>query len=230
MFGVPGESTGVLSQYGIREPLIISGRKRREVRATQKKKPGRMKSKWAKRRTKGNRKRKQKSAKDVKKKSRKGKSGRKSDKKDNREKERKQKRKQKRKEKKKQKRKEKRRKKRKQKRKRMKKIEKSALGKAIPREMLPKFKENFKKGRTKSRVSRELKFLNKIEFPYKESGSDMGKLRSDFRSLVKKKVINKLPDYCEQTKLEKSVELKKECSNRAQRIRERITERYREKG
>ena len=177
-------------------------------------------------RTKATRKANQKYAKKEKNKPRKGKSGSKSDKIEKR----KEKRKENRKQKKKQKRKEKRRKKRKQKRKRMKKIEKSALGKAIPRDMVPKFKANFKKGMMKSTVSRELRFLNKMDFPYKESGSEMGKLRSDFRILVKKKVINKLPDYCEQSKLETSDKLKKECSNRAQRIRERISERQRKKG
>ena len=217
MFGLSGDSSGVLSQYGIQEPIIIG---RRSARSTMKKKPRKLSN------TKANRKANKKSAKNEKKIPRKGKSGSKSDK----IKERKKKRKQKRKEKKKQKRKQKRRNKRRQKRKRMKKIEKSALGKAIPRDMIPKFKENFKKGRMKSAASRELRFLKKMDFPYKESGSEIGKLRSDFRSLVKKKVINKLPDYCEQTKLEKSDKMKKECSNRAQRIRERIAKRHRKKG
>ena len=72
--------------------------------------------------------------------------------------------------------------------------------------------------------------MRKMDFPFNSGGSDPGKLRSDFRSLVKKKVINKLPDYCEQTKLEKKEDIKKECSNRAKRIRERITERRRAKG
>ena len=223
-----GDSSGVLSQYGIQEPLIISGRRRREVRGAQKKKIKKKKNKSANR-AEANRKANKNPTKKVKNKTKKGKSTSKTDKVEKRKEKRKQKRKQKKKQKKKEKRKEKRKNKRKQKRKRMKKIEKSALGKAIPRDMLPKFKENFKKGKLKSRASKELRFLNKMEFPYKESGTEMGKLRSDFRSLVKKKVINKLPDYCEQTKLEKSHEMKKECSNRAKRIRERITERYRKK-
>ena len=112
----------------------------------------------------------------------------------------------------------------------MKKIEKSPLGKAIPREKLPQFEENFKKGKSKSEGSRDLKFLKNMDFPFNSGGSDSGKLRADFRSLVRRKVINKLPDYCEQTKLEKEEEIKKECSNRAKRIRERITDRRRGKG
>ena len=120
--------------------------------------------------------------------------------------------------------------KRKNARKRLKRIEKSPLGKAIPKDRLPQFEENFKKGKMKSGDSRDLQFLRKMDFPFNSGGSDPGKLRSDFRSLVKKKVINKLPDYCEQTKLEKKEDIRRECSNRARRIRERITERRRAKG
>ena len=69
-----------------------------------------------------------------------------------------------------------------------------------------------------------------MDFPFNDGGSDSGRLRSDFRSLVKKKVINKLPDYCEQTRLEKDDKVKEECGNRAKRIRERITERKRKSG
>ena len=65
------------------------------------------------------------------------------------------------------------------------------------------------------------KFLNNIDFPYSGSGA----LRRDFRQLVKKKVINKLPDYCEEAKIEKSKKVKDDCKKRAKRIKERILER-----
>lgn len=123
-----------------------------------------------------------------------------------------------------------RKKKRKNAKKRMKKVEKSPLGRPIPKEKLPQFKENFQNGKMKSEGSRDLRFLKKMDFPFNDAGSNSGKLRPDFRSIVKKKVINKLPDYCEQTKLEKEQKIKEECSNRAKRIRERITKRRRGKG
>ena len=42
------------------------------------------------------------------------------------------------------------------------------------------------------------------------------------RRLVEKRVIMKLPDYCEEVKLEKDKKVKAECQKRAKRIKQRI--------
>lgn len=98
------------------------------------------------------------------------------------------------------------------------KIENSLLGKAIPKGRVKEFKKKFISGKMKTKGFSSFKFLDNLDFPYSDSGS----LRGDFRQLVKKKVINKLPDYCEEVKIEKSQKIKEDCKKRAKRIRERI--------
>ena len=74
-----------------------------------------------------------------------------------------------------------------------------------------------------TRNVKNFKFLQNVQNPY----SDQGTLRSDFRKIVQQKMIQKLPDYCEQTILEKLEKDKKrkDCANRAKRIKERIKKR-----
>jgi len=116
-------------------------------------------------------------------------------------------------------RKEKRRKRRKQRRTKLRRIEESRLGKPVPKKKMEMFRENFRRG--KEKVGRS-KILKNVENPFEKRG----RLRSDFRQLVREKVIQKLPDYCEQARLEKKGEEKKaDCSRRAKRIRERIEKR-----
>ena len=103
----------------------------------------------------------------------------------------------------------------------MKRIENSALGKTVPKDKLRNFRMKFNKGKLQTRNKSNFKFLQNLQFPFSKSGG----LRSDFRKLVQQKVINKLPDYCEQTKIKNNDKEKKECSNRAKRIRERVKER-----
>ena len=119
-----------------------------------------------------------------------------------------------------------RKKKRKEKRKKARKkksmrIENSVLGKSIPKGRLKDFKKKFVRGKLKTKRFASFKFLNNLDFPYSGSGD----LRRDFRQLVKKKVINKLPEYCEEAKIEKSKKVKDDCKKRAKRIKERILER-----
>ena len=121
------------------------------------------------------------------------------------------------------KRKKKRKQKRKQKRQRMRRIEKSAMSK-VPKEKIRGFRLNFNKGKIKTKSKPQFKFLQNLQFPFNEAGS----LRSDFRKVVQSKVINKLPDYCEQSVLEENEKRKKECAQRAKRIKERIVERLKE--
>ena len=101
------------------------------------------------------------------------------------------------------------------------KIENSVLGKSIPKGRLQDFKKKFVRGKLKTKKFASFKFLNNLDFPYSGSGA----LRRDFRQLVKKKVINKLPEYCEEAKIEKSKKVKDDCKKRAKRIKERILER-----
>ena len=129
----------------------------------------------------------------------------------------------KRKEKRKRKRKGKRKQKRRQKRQRMRSIEKSQLSQ-VPKGRVREFRLKFNKGKLQTRTVQKFKFLANLEFPF----SDEGRLRSDFRKVVREKVINKLPDYCEQAVLAKSDKEKKECANRAKRIRDRVTQRLKE--
>ena len=130
----------------------------------------------------------------------------------------------KRKKKRKQKKKGKRKQKKKRKRQRMKRFEYSQLAK-IPSSKIREFRLKFNKGKLKVKGNRSLKFLSSLEFPYSESGN----LRSDFRKIVQQKVISKLPDYCEQATLVNSQKDKEDCASRAKRIRQRITERLKEK-
>ena len=102
----------------------------------------------------------------------------------------------------------------------MKRVENSALSK-VPKEKLRNFQIKFRKGKVQTRNKSNFKFLQNLQFPFSKSGG----LRTDFRKLVQQKVINKLPDYCEQAKIRNSGKEKKECSNRAKRIRERVKER-----
>jgi len=119
-----------------------------------------------------------------------------------------------------------RKKKRKEKRKKVRKqkamrIENSSLGKRIPKGKLQEFRTKYLRGRSKTKGYTSFKFLNNLDFPF----SDTGSLRRDFRQLVKKKVINKLPDYCEEVKMEKLQKVKEDCKKRAKRIKERIVKR-----
>ena len=136
----------------------------------------------------------------------------------------KKKRKLKRKQKRKQKKKGKRKQKKKRKRQRMKRFESSKLAK-IPSNRIREFRLKFNKGKLKVKGNRSLTFLSSLEFPFSESGN----LRSDFRKIVQQKVINKLPDFCEQAALVNSQKDKEDCASRAKRIRQRITERLKEK-
>jgi len=105
------------------------------------------------------------------------------------------------------------------------KIENSVLGRSIPKGRLQDFKKKFVRGKIKTKGFASFKFLNNLDFPYSRSGA----LRRDFRKLVKKRVINKLPDYCEEAKIEKSKKVKADCQKRAKRIKERILERLTKK-
>ena len=124
----------------------------------------------------------------------------------------------------KQKKKGKRKQKKKQKRQRMKRIENSKLA-HIPSSKIREFRLKFNKGKLKVRGNSRFKFLSSLDFPYSENGN----LRSDFRKIVQQKVINKLPDYCEQAALVTRQKDKQDCEARAKRIRQRITERLKEK-
>ena len=115
-------------------------------------------------------------------------------------------------------------KKRKQKRQRRNRIENSKLAK-IPSSKIREFRLKFNKGKLKVRGNSRFKFLSSVEFPYSENGN----LRSDFRKVVQRKVINKLPDYCEQAALVNSQKDKQDCASMAKRIRQRISERLKEK-
>merc|ERR1711971_878904 len=97
-------------------------------------------------------------------------------------------------------------------------IEDSRLGKPIPKEKMEMFRENFRRGKEKVGGS---KILKNVENPFEKRG----RLRSDFRQLVRERVIQKLPDYCEQARTEKAEEKKADCARRAKRIRERIKQR-----
>ena len=124
----------------------------------------------------------------------------------------------------KQKRKGKRKQKKKRKRQRMKRIENSKLA-HIPSSKIREFRLKFNKGKLKVRGNSRFKFLSSLDFPYSENGN----LRADFRKIVQQKVINKLPDYCEQAALVTRQKDKQDCEARAKRIRQRVTERLKEK-
>ena len=81
-------------------------------------------------------------------------------------------------------RKERRKRKRKQKRAKLRKIEDSRLGKPIPKEKMEIFRENFQRGKERVGISKQDKFLKIVDNPF-EGG---GRLRSDFRQLVREKV------------------------------------------
>lgn len=117
----------------------------------------------------------------------------------------------------------KRRKRRKQKRAKLRKIEESRLGKPIPKEKVEIFRENFQRG--KEKAGKEKGFLKSVENPFEK----IGRLRADFRQLVRDKVIEKLPGYCEQGRMMEKRE-KSDCARRARRIRERIEKRKTDTG
>ena len=134
----------------------------------------------------------------------------------------------------------KRRKRRKQKRAKLRKIEESRLGKPIPKEKVEIFRENFQRG--KEKAGKEKGFLKSVENPFEK----LGRLRADFRQLVRDKVliwkthgfdfsslisqvIEKLPGYCEQGRMMEKRE-KSDCARRARRIRERIEKRKTDTG
>ena len=77
----------------------------------------------------------------------------------------------------------KRRKRRKQKRAKLRKIEESRLGKPIPKEKVEIFRENFQRG--KEKAGKEKGFLKSVENPFEKKG----RLRADFRQLVRDKVL-----------------------------------------
>ena len=78
-------------------------------------------------------------------------------------------------------RKEKRRKRRKQRRTKLRRIEESRLGKPVPKEKMEMFRENFRRGKEKVGGS---EILKNVENPFEKRG----RLRSDFRQLVREKV------------------------------------------
>ena len=80
-------------------------------------------------------------------------------------------------------RKEKRRRRRKQKRAKLRRIEDSRLGKPVPKEKLEMFRENFRRGKEKVEGA---KILRAVENPFEKRG----RLRSDFRQLVREKVVS----------------------------------------
>ena len=83
-------------------------------------------------------------------------------------------------------RKERRKRRRKQKRAKLRKIEDSRLGKPIPKEKMEMFRENFQRGKERVGISKQDKFLKIVDNPF-EGG---GRLRSDFRQLVREKVLD----------------------------------------
>ena len=79
-------------------------------------------------------------------------------------------------------RKERRRRRRKQERAKLRRIEDSRLGKPVPEEKMEMFRENFRRGKEKVGGS---KILKNVENPFEKRG----RLRSDFRKLVREKVF-----------------------------------------
>ena len=103
-------------------------------------------------------------------------------------------------------------------------IEKSLLGKAIPEGRVSEFKKGFLHGKIRTSGVASLRFLQNLDFPF----SDLGNLKKDFRQIVKERVINKLPDYCEEIKMEKSQKMAEDCRKRAKRIKERVIKRLKQ--
>ena len=83
-------------------------------------------------------------------------------------------------------RKERRKRRRKQKRAKLRKIEDSRLGKPIPKEKMEIFRKNFQRGKARVGRTKQDKFLKNVDNPF-EGG---GRLRSDFRQLVREKVLD----------------------------------------
>ena len=83
-------------------------------------------------------------------------------------------------------RKERRKRRRKQKRAKLRRIEDSLLGKPIPKEKMEIFRKNFQRGKEIVGRSQQDKFLKNVDNPF-EGG---GRLRSDFRQLVREKVLD----------------------------------------
>ena len=77
-------------------------------------------------------------------------------------------------------------KKRKQKRAKLRKIEDSRLGKPIPKEKMEIFRKNFQRGKERVGRTKQDKFLKNVDNPF-EGG---GRLRSDFRQLVRERVLD----------------------------------------
>ena len=82
-------------------------------------------------------------------------------------------------------RKQKRKKKRKLRKTKMRKVEKSRLGRSIPSDKMEVFRANFQRGKERVRGEDSMKFLGSIELPF----SSHGRLRSDYRQLVREKVV-----------------------------------------
>lgn len=118
-------------------------------------------------------------------------------------------------------RKQKRKKKRKLRKTKMRKVEKSRLGRSIPSDKMEVFTANFQRGKERVRGEDSMKFLGSIELPF----SSHGRLRSDYRQLVREKVIDILPDYCEEARMSREDKWTTNCARRAKRIRERIQNR-----
>ena len=83
-------------------------------------------------------------------------------------------------------RKERRKRRRKQKRAKLRRIEDSRLGKPIPKEKMEIFRENFQRGKKRVGISKQDKFLKNVDNPFEVGG----RLRSDFRQLVREKVLD----------------------------------------
>ena len=83
-------------------------------------------------------------------------------------------------------RKERRKRRRKQKRAKLRRIEDSLLGKPIPKEKMEIFRKNFQRGKARVGRTKQDKFLKNVDNPF-EAG---GRLRSDFRQLVREKVLD----------------------------------------
>ena len=71
---------------------------------------------------------------------------------------------------------------RKQERTKLRRIEDSRLGKPVPKEKMKMFRENLRRGKEKVGES---KILKNVENPFEKRG----RLRSDFRQLVREKVV-----------------------------------------
>ena len=78
-----------------------------------------------------------------------------------------------------------RKKKRKLRKAKMRKVEKSRLGRSIPADKMDVFRAKFRRGKERVEGDEKMKFLGSLELPFSSQGS----LRSDYRQLVREKVV-----------------------------------------